>query len=182
GECVDPGLLGRDLEQRAQVVDVGVDAAVRDETEQVNPPAALEGAAEHWVLEQGAVGDRAVDALEVLVQAAAGADRQVADLGVPHLAGRQADRLAGRVESRVWIRPPEPAEDRRVGQLDGIPRPRRGAAPAVEDDERYEWCGDAARHIAANDSRSSEAPPTSAPSMSRSAQSSSAFSGFTEPP
>ena len=57
---------------------------------------------------------------------------------------------------------PQPVEHRRLGQLDGVARPGRRAAPAVEDDERYER--DAVRHMAANESTSSEAPPTSAPS------------------
>ena len=62
---------------------------------------------------------------------------------------------------------PERVEDRRVGQLDGVPGPRRSAAPAVEDDERYERERRAAvRQIAVKESTSREAPPTSAPSTS----------------
>jgi hypothetical protein len=49
---VDPRLFGREPEQGAQVVDVRVDAAVGDETEQVDSLAALEGAQERGVLEQ----------------------------------------------------------------------------------------------------------------------------------
>ena len=45
GERVHPRLLGRDPEQRAQVLDVRVDTALRDEAEQVHPPAALEDTA-----------------------------------------------------------------------------------------------------------------------------------------
>ena len=60
------------------------------------------------------------------------------DLGVAHLAVREADRLAGRLERRVRVLGPEPVEDRRVRELDRVPRPGRGAAPPVEDDERYE--------------------------------------------
>ena len=147
-----------------------VDAAVRDEPEQVHVAAALARAAERrderLVLEEAAVGDRAVDALEVLVEHAAGADRQMPDLGVAHLPGRQPDRLARGGEPRVRVLGPEPVEDRRVGELDRVPRPGRGAAPPVEDDERYERERAAASHIAANESMSSDAPPTSAPSMS----------------
>ena len=79
-----------------------------------------------------------VHAHQVLVEDAARPDRQVADLGVPHLAGRQADRLAGGLQLRVRVLGPEPVEDRRVGQLDGVAGAGRRAAPAVEDDERYE--------------------------------------------
>ena len=57
---------------------------------------------------------------------------------------------------------PEPVEDRRLGQLDGVAWPGRRAAPPVEDDQRYEVAPD--RQIAMNESRSSDAPPTSAPS------------------
>ena len=52
-----------------------------------SPRAALERADERRVLEEGAVLDRVVDAHQVLVEHAAGADRQMADLGVAHLPG-----------------------------------------------------------------------------------------------
>ncbi len=176
----------RELEQRADVVDVRVDAAVRDEPEQVDVSPALlrppERGDERLVLEDAALRDRAVHPLEVLVEDAAGADRQVADLGVPHLAGGQADGLARRGERRVRIVLPQAVEDRRVGELDGIPGPGRGKAPAVQDHERYERERAAAWHMEANDSTSSDAPPTSAPSTSGCDMSSSALSGFTEPP
>ena len=166
------------------MVEVGVDAALGDEPEQVNVAAArlraLEGADEHRILEERAVADRGVHPLQVLEQDPAGPDRQMADLGVAHLPGRQADRLAGGREGRVRVLAPEPVEDGRVRELDSIARAGRRAAPAVEDDERYEV--DAARQIAAKESGSSEAPPTSAPSIEGWARSSAAFSGLTEPP
>ena len=179
-ERVDPGLLGREAQQRLQMLDVRVDAAVGDQAEQVDVLAALERADERGVLEERAVLDRLVHAHQVLEEHAAGADRQVADLGVAHLPGRQADRLAGRLERRVRVLGPEPVEDGRVRELDRVPRPGRREAPPVEDDERYERV--AARQIAANDSTSSEAPPTRAPSTSGWARSSAALSGLTEPP
>ena len=128
----------------------------------------------------GLVSDGGVHALQVLEEDPAGADRQVTDLGVAHLAGRQADRLAGRRQPRVRVLVPEPVEHRRAGQLDRVARPGRRAAPPVEDHERYEV--DAARQIAAKESGSSEAPPTSAPSIEGWARSSAAFSGLTDPP
>ena len=162
GEGVDPCLLGREAEERLHVVDVRVDAAVRDETEEVNTIAPLEGAAERVILEEGAVLDRLVHTHQILVEDAPGPDRQMADLRVPHLPRGESNRLAGGLEGRVRVLAPEPVEDGRVGELHGIPRPGRRAAPAVEDDERYE----AASQIAAKDSTSREAPPTSAPSTS----------------
>ncbi len=162
------------------MVDVRVNAALGDEAKQMHAVAALEYAAQHRVVEERAVGDRVVDALEVLRQPAAGADRQMADLGVAHLAGREARGRTGRVERRVRPLRPEPVEHRRVGELDGVAGTGRGTTPAVENDERYEW--EAARQIAANDSTSRDAPPTRAPSTSREPQSSAAFPGLTEPP
>src|SRR3954467_8157894 len=102
------------------------------------------------------------------------------DLGVAHLPRRQADRLARGLQGRVRVLGPEAVEDLRVRELDRVPGARRRAAPAVQDDERYE--GEAARQIPVNDSTSSDAPPTRAPSTPSSASSSAAFSGLTEPP
>src|SRR5260221_13856604 len=104
----------------------------------------------------------------------------MADLGVADLARRKPRGLARRVECGVRPPRPEPVEHRRLGELHRVAGTRRCAAPAVEDDEGYEW--EAARQIAANDSTSRDAPPTRAPSTSGWAASSAAFSGLTEPP
>ena len=162
------------------MIHVRVDAAVRDEPQQVHVLAPLERPDEGRVLEERPVLDRRIDAHQVLEEHPPGADRQVPDLGVAHLAAGQADRLAGRLQRRVRVLGPEPVEDGRVGELDRVPRPGRSKSPPVEDDERYERV--AARQIAANDSTSSEAPPTRAPSTSGWASSSAALSGLTEPP
>ena len=184
-ERVDPGLLGREAEQRPQVVDVRVDAAVGDEPEQVDAVAALERRAEERrVLEERAVLDRLVHAHQVLVEDPAGADRQVADLGVAHLAGRQADRLAGGVERRVRVLGPEPVEDGRVGELDGVARAGRRAAPAVEDDERYET-GFSLRPALANRGERVDVERGAADERAvdvRLGEELGAFSGLTEPP
>src|SRR5262249_62097399 len=117
------------------------------------------------VLKSGPVSGAAVEALEFLVGDAARADCQVADLGVAHLSGGQPDRLARGLERRMRVPRPQRIEHRRVGELDRIPRAGRRAAPAVEDHERYEReSRAAASQIAVNDSTSSEAPPTRAPS------------------
>ena len=180
GEGVDPRLLGRELHQRAKVVDVGVHSAVRHESEQVHALATLERGDERRVLEEGAVLDRAVDPHQVLEENASRTDRQMADLGVTHLSRRKSDRFTGRVQGRVRILVPEAIEVRRARELDRISLSGWGAAPPVEDDERYE--GIPARQIAVNDAGSRDAPPTSAPSTAGCASSSAAFSGLTEPP
>ncbi len=191
GERVDPRAVRhafplRELEQRLDVLDVRVHAAVRNETQQMHVSPALlrapERGDERLVLVEAAVGDRSVDALEVLVEHAAGSDREVADLRVAHLSRRQPDRFARCGERRLRVLIVQPVEHRRVGELDGVARPRRSDAPAVQDHQRYEREAAAAWHIAANDSTSSDAPPTSAPSTEGCAISSAALSGFTEPP
>ena len=180
-ERVDPCPLGHvlalgELEERLQVVDVGMDAALGDEAEQVDVPAALaspvERGAESLVLVERSVLDRAVHAHEVLEEHPPGADRQMADLGVPHLPGRKPDRLAGCGQGRVRAVRPEIVEHGRVGEIDGVPRPGWREPPAVEDHECDELrhavaaTSAAARQIASNEAGSSEAPPTSAPSTS----------------
>src|SRR6266545_4142717 len=142
----------------------------------------LECAHQCRILEEGPIFDRLVDAHEVLEQNASGADRQVSDLTVAHLARRQTDRLTGRVESGVRELPPETVEVRGVGELDRIARPGGRTAPAVEDDERYEGMFAPARQISMKDSSSSDAPPTSAPSTSGWLRRIAALSGLTEPP
>ena len=125
-----------------------------------------------------------VHAHQVLEEDPPRPDRQMADLGVPHLTGREPHRLAGRLDLRVREARPEVVEHGRPRKLDRVPWPGRRDPPAVEDHQRdeREASPDAARQIAANESGSSEAPPTSAPSTSGCASSSAAFSGLTEPP
>jgi hypothetical protein len=180
-------LPARELDQGAHVIDMRVNAAVRDEPEEMDIPIALsrplERASQRRILEERAVLDGLVYPHQILEDDATGSDRQVADLGVAHLPRRQPDGLPRSLQGRVRIAPPEPVEDGRLGKLDRVPRARRGATPAVEDDERYERVSSAAvSQIAVKDSRSSEAPPTSAPSTPGCERSSSAFSGLTEPP
>jgi len=149
---------------------------------QVDVLTSLEGAAQRVALEQLPGLDRPVHAHEILEEDAARADRQVPHLRVPHLARRQADGLARRGELRVRIFAPQPVEDGRLGELDRVARVGWRDPPAVEDDERYEGIRAAVSHIALNDSTSSDAPPTSAPSTSGCASSVPALSGLTEPP
>ena len=109
---------------------------------------------------------------------------------LPIWPGRQPDGLAAGGQRRVVVLLPQPVEHGRVGQRDRVPRTVRRQPPAVEDDEAD--AGDGAHGVAtsaraisticANESGSRLAPPTSAPSTSGSASSSSAFSGLSEPP
>src|SRR5207244_10789060 len=57
-EGVDPGLLGRKSQQRLEMVDVRMDAAARDDAEQMYGLASLEGAAQRIVRAQLPALDR----------------------------------------------------------------------------------------------------------------------------
>ena len=130
----DP-FLGGQLDDRLEVLPARVDAAVGDQPEQVQPPArafarARAGGDQRLVFVEGAVGDRAVDAGQVLPDDRSGAEVQVADLGVAHLADRQADVGALGGELGVRVARPEVVEDRRVGERDRVARARAGRAPS----------------------------------------------------
>jgi hypothetical protein len=142
---------------------VRVDAAVRDEPQQVDVATALarpcEGRSEREALEERPVLDRLAHAHEVLVQDAARPDREVAHLGIAHLPVREPDGGTGGRELRVGIALEEAVEDGSLGQLHGVPGPRRREAPAIEDHERYELDRrDAIRQVSVKDVTSSDAP------------------------
>ena len=124
---VGHALAARQVDARLEVAEVGVHAAVRDETHEVErgcPSPALwrRPACRTGFSKKRAVVDRLADARQVLVDDAAGADVEVADLGVAHLPGGQADGRARRVERAVRVGRPEPVEDRRVGERHGVAR------------------------------------------------------------
>ena len=97
-----PALASSDLEQ---VLLVAVHAAVGDEAEQVQRPPLAGRERESAARAPGSAPRRRrasafADARHVHVDDAAGAERHVADLGVAHLAGRQAHRLARGLDLR----------------------------------------------------------------------------------
>ena len=189
-------LLGGELDQRLDVLPSRVHPAVGDEPHEVQTtarraPGRFAGGEQGLVLEERPVRDRVVDPREVLLHHRAGAQVQVPDLGVPHLAVRQPDVAAAGRELRVGIRAPELVEDRRVGLRDRVAGTGGSEPPAVEDDQRQRrdrgpgWAGrngHAASQIARKSPGSRLAPPTSAPSISSRPSRSAALSGFTDPP
>ena len=81
--------------------------ATRGRARAASPPparAAATAPVQHRVARELAGLDRVVDAREVLVDDAAGADVEMADLGVAHLSVGQADAMLGRVDRRVRAR------------------------------------------------------------------------------
>ena len=177
--------LGREPDQRLQVLLGGVHAAARDEPDQVDALGGAEGGAQRLVLGQRAVLDRGVDPREVLRHDRAGAEVEVADLGVAHLPGREPDGLALRGQRGVRVLAPRarrtpacrPARPRCPGRRARAPsrRARRGRRRGRVTPRRPP-------RSPRSRPGSRLAPPTSAPSTSGSASSSAALSGLHEPP
>ena len=132
-------LAPRELGEGDDVPVVGVHPARPDEPDDVEPALRLPRAAariqERRPFEEGPVGDGGVDPRQVLEHRPAGADVEVADLGVAHLSGRQADRLARGLEPGIRPAPEQPAPDRRVGRRDRVGGGVAADPEAVDDDE-----------------------------------------------
>ena len=191
GERVDPRPVRHpfarcELEQRTHVVDVRVDAAVRDEPEQVHVSPALLRAPER---RRRAPRSRRRCRRQLRGSRAGSPGRgcgpsRSSDARPPSCPSAPAGGRRPRPTRRASCAGTPPRAGRRPACRQARPRSpaRRGDPPAVEDDERYERNRAAARISPAKDSTSSDAPPTSAPSTSGCASSSSALSGLTEPP
>ena len=80
-----------------------------------------------------ALGERLVDARQVLQHDAAGADIGVADLGIAHLAVGQPDIVLARIELGVRPAAHQLVPDRRLRLVDRVVGAVRPLAPAVED-------------------------------------------------
>ena len=190
GEAVDHEVAHREapgeLQQRLQVAEAGVHAAVGHQPDQVHALGAGERVHDRGVLAQHPVEHGVVDAREVLADDGAGAEVEVADLGVAHLPLGQPHGAPGGRQRGVRVGVPQLVEHRRARQRDGVAGAGIGEAPAIQHDQAGAGQGkrrqEAACTIAANVSACSEAPPTSAPSTSGSASSDEALSGLTEPP
>ena len=92
-------------------------------------------AVDHGVIADGAGAACHVDARELLMHHAAGADVEMPDLGVAHLPLRQAHGLPRRFELGVRAGFEQLVENRRGRQRNGISGTRGGQAQAVHDDQ-----------------------------------------------
>ena len=112
-------LAPRQFQHREQVVLVAVHAAGREQAEQVQrcarARAPRRSRAQFVIGEEAAVLDGRVDAGEVLVDDAPGAEVHVPDFGIAHLPVRQADVAAFGVHQRVRAFGPELAPMRQFG-------------------------------------------------------------------
>jgi len=138
GDAAHSGALA-EIERRKEMVNVAVDAAVREEAGDVKrAPAVIEARdeiAQRAAREELARRDLAIDPHDVLVDDAAGADVEVPDLAVPHLSRREPDGLAGRVERRHRAGAREAIHHGRAREFHGIGLAFFAQTPAVENDE-----------------------------------------------
>src|SRR4029077_1149749 len=132
-------LLFGHLEQRVEVSLLGVNASVGHKAKQVQPAAAgagmLQGGDQGGVGEEVAVLDHQVDAGDVHVDDAAGADIEVADFAVSHLAVRETNEWSAGVNERVGIFAQQTVVGGLVGEGDRVGFSLGAIAPSVKDDE-----------------------------------------------
>ena len=106
-EDVGELVLGGHAEERVEMALVGVDAAVGEEADEMEGAALLGGeivgAGEGGVGEEAAVLDGGVDAGHVHADDAAGAEVEVADFTVAHLAVGEADEVLAGAEEGVGV-------------------------------------------------------------------------------
>ena len=140
-DAIDAVLL-RHFQQRVQMRLLRVHAAVGEQAEQMQPALAgarvLHGIEQHGMREKFAVLDHQVDAGDVHVHDAAGADVEVADFAVAHLPFGQADERPAGMNQRVGILAQQAVIGGLAGERDGVGFGFGAVSPAVEDDEN-EW-------------------------------------------
>jgi len=101
----------------------------------------MDEAAQHGIKCQRPVLDGGINSREFLHHDAAGADIEVADLGIAHLPGRQADDAAGGGEKGARGAGPEPVEIWLARLRDGVVRGVLAPAETVENHEHYGFRG-----------------------------------------
>ena len=145
GDARQAAPLGQ-LAHRVRVIQRRVHVARAGEAEQVQRAAArlrgLDRGDQRRVLVERSIGDRLVDAHDVLIDDAPGAEVEVPDLAVAHLPVRQADVVPGGADENVRVPLVEPGERRHARQSYGVAVGFGTLAESVEDDE------DDAGHVA----------------------------------
>ena len=131
------------FQQRVQVSLIRVHAAVGDQAEQMQLPAAtlrvLHGVKQHGILEELAVQDHELNARRVHVHDAPGADVQVPHFAIAHLPFGQADVWTAGLDQGIGIFAQQALVGRLVRQRDGIEIRFRAVTPAVEDDQNQRF-------------------------------------------
>src|SRR5258708_37537369 len=142
-DAVDAILL-RHFQQCVEMSLLRVHAAVGDQTEQMEPPLAhprmLHRGEQDGMREELAVLDHQVDAGDVHVNDAAGANVEMPDFAVAHLSFRKADERSAGMNERGGIFAQQTVVGGLARERDGVGFGLGAVSPAVEDDED-EWFG-----------------------------------------
>ncbi len=135
-------VLARHAQQLEQVLDVRVHAAVAHKPDQVQlmAAAALHRFEQQRLAEEFAARDQLIDARDVHLDDAPGADIQMAHFAIAHLPFGQADVRAGGVNQRVGKILQQPVVVGLAGEGDGVAFCFGAIAPAVEDGQ-HDWFG-----------------------------------------
>jgi hypothetical protein len=143
-DALQAGLLGR-AQNRIQVFLMRVNAAIGDQTDQMQGATRLAGVLEAgldlFVVLERVVGHHAVNARNVHLHNAARANVQVAHFAVAHLPARQTDKLFRCLDQRVGIFAQKRVVGGLCGQCNGVVFSLRTISPSIEDGEHYRTLG-----------------------------------------
>ena len=132
-------ILLRHLQQRIEMRLLRMHAAVRNQSEQMQPAFAgarmLHRVQQHGMREELAVLDHQIDAGDVHVHDAAGADVEMADFAVAHLPFGQAHERPAGMNQRVGILAQQAVIRRLARERDGVGFGFGAVSPAVENDK-----------------------------------------------
>src|SRR6202046_925281 len=130
-------IFARHLQEREEMIDVRMDAAVADKAEKVEltRATAFHGFEKQRLARKFAVGDELIDSRAVHVNDAAGPDIQVADFAVAHLSDGKTDSGTGRLDERIGKVLQDAVVVGLARESDGIAFGFGAVAPAVEDGE-----------------------------------------------
>ena len=138
-------IFARDAQQGIEVLLVRVHAAVRDQAEEMQLPSAfaraLHGLHDGGVLRELAGGNLRVDARDVHLHNAPGADVQVAHFAVAHLPVGQADKVLRGANQRVGKLAQQLVVGGLAGQRNGVVGGFGAIAPSIEDGQNERTLG-----------------------------------------
>ena len=133
-------LAGGQSDHREDVVLVAVHATRREQAEHVQGAAARlrrrAGREQGFVARKAAIGNRRIDAGEILVDDAARTDVHVADFGIAHLPVRQSDMQAMGVDQGVRTVAQQGVPVRQPRLRKRVVRGLFAMAPAIEDQQQ----------------------------------------------
>ena len=90
---------------------------------------------QHWVRKEIAILDHQVDTRDVHVHNASGANIQMADFTIAHLAFGQPDKRPAGVDQSIWILAQQPVIGRLARERNSVGLGFGAVSPAIEDDK-----------------------------------------------